>query len=103
MGFIANLTFFLSAASAGLLKASSLRSDAYYGPLKERIRLEQQEYNTCQNCFRDYAYVQLKKDPFRSAESQTVYRSKRNRGREDTTYKCKYCGHTKVVNKLYNG
>ncbi len=100
MGFVASLTFILSAGSAGILKAGSLRREAYYQPLRERIGEEQAVFNTCLNCYRDHAYERVREDQNRSSHNEVPNHSK-DINKQYTTYKCKYCNHTKVEKNNY--
>lgn len=80
MSFFANLTLALTAGSAGIIGVRSLSNDARYKPLREKIQMEQAEYYTCLNCYRDYAYIGIVEQ---GSENPV------------TTHTCNYCGHSK--------
>ena len=74
--------------------------------LKKRIQLEQEKFNTCTCCYRDYAYEETDQFPELTGDARKTSFLKLGGTHTShapsnysncTTLKCKYCGHIKVV------
>jgi rubrerythrin len=112
MSLFAGITLFLTAGGMGLWRVRSLGSDSSSQSLRERIMLEQAKFNTCSHCYQDFAYEKVLREVDWRAETGKAYQSHRKQDIKDSSYpplqgtntnnhsavyKCKYCGHTKVV------
>ena len=109
MSIFAGITLFLTAGGMGLWRVRSLGGDSSYQSLRERIILEQAKFNTCSNCYQDFAYEKVLEedghlDAGKAYQRQQDYKDsfyspvqRVINNNHYAVYKCKYCGHTKVV------
>ena len=113
MGLFAGLTLFLTVGGMGVWRVRSLGADPSYQSLREKIMLEQAKFNTCSNCYQDFAYEKVLKEVDWQVETGKADQRKQDskdsayppvhgiiNNNRYTAYKCKYCGQTKVVHDM---
>ena len=107
MKLIPDITIILAAVGVTLSRVNLPHSRET--ELKRRIQLEQEKFDTCTCCYRDYAYEKTDKaanlpDGAPKAHFLKIGSAYTSHASFDqskfTTLKCKYCGHSKVVSTM---